>query len=79
MLGPDVGENTENKMSEEQFQQVFLTMKHMLGQLYEDKKARDDSSSKELKKDKGKGKADKPPSPPSSPSSSSSSSSSSSV
>ena len=49
----------------------------MLGELYDDKKARDaTSSSKTSKKDKGKGKADKPPSRPSSPSSSSSSSSS---
>lgn len=48
----------------------------MLGELYEDKKARDAASSKPLKKNKGKGKTDKPPSPPSSLSSSSSSSSS---
>jgi len=45
----------------------------MLGEIYEDKKARDAaSSSKTSKKDKGKGKNDKPPSPPSAPSSSSS-------
>ena len=70
MLGPDVGENTETKMSEEQFQQPFLTMQQMLGELYEDKKARDvASSSNASKKDKGKGKTDKPPSPPSYPSS----------
>jgi len=53
-------------------------MQHMLGELYEDKKARYvASSSKTLKKDKCKGKADKTPSPLSSPPSSSSSSSSS--
>jgi len=53
-------------------------MKQMLGELYEDKKVIDaTSSSKTSKKDNGKGKADKPPSPPSSPSSSSSYSSSS--
>ena len=76
MPGPDAGENTETKMSEEQFQQEFLTMQQMLGELYENKKARDaTSSSKPSKKDKGKGKTDKLPSPPSSPSSSSSSSS----
>lgn len=78
MSGPNAGENTKTKMSEEQFQQAFLTMQQILGELYEDKKARDvASSSKASKKDKGKGKDDKPPSPPSSPSSSSSSSSSS--
>ena len=72
MSGPDAGENAETKMSEEQFQQAFLTMQQMLGELYEDKRARDaTSSSKASKKDKGKGKNDKPPSPPSSPSSSS--------
>ena len=50
----------------------------MLGEIYEDKKARYAASySKTSMKDKGKGKADKPLSPPSSPSSSSSSSSSS--
>ncbi len=43
-------------------------MQWMLGELYEDKKARDvASSSKTSKKEKGKGKADKPPSPPSYP------------
>ena len=48
----------------------------MLGELYEDKKVRyATSSSKTLKKDKGKGKANKPPSHPSSPSYFSSSSS----
>jgi len=78
MSRPDAGENTETKMSEEQFQQAFLTMQQMLGELYEDKKARDaTSSSKASKKDKGKGNIDKPPSPPSSPSLSSYSSSSS--
>ena len=52
----------------------------MLGELYEDKMARDvASSSKASKKDKSKVKDDKPPSPPSYPSSSSSSSSSSSA
>ena len=77
MTGSDTGETPETKMSEEQFQQAFLSMQQMLGELYEDKKARDAaSSSKTSKKDKGKGKVDKPPSPPSSPSSSSSSSSS---
>ena len=77
MTGSDAGENNETKMSDEQFQQAFLTMPQMLGELYEDKKARDAaSSSKKSKKDKGKDKVDKPPSPPSSPSSSSSSSSS---
>ena len=76
MSGPDAGENTETKMREEQFQQEFLTMQQMLGELYRDKKERDASSSKTSKKDKGKGKDDKPPSPPSSPSSPSSSSSS---
>ena len=77
MTGSDAGENIETKMSDEQFQQAFLTMQQMLGELYEDKKVRDAaSSSKTSKKDKGKGKADKPPSPPSSPLSSSSSSSS---
>lgn len=55
-----------------------MNMQHMLGELYEDKKTRDAaSSSRKLKKDKGKGKVDKPPSPPSYPSSYSSSSSSS--
>ena len=78
MFWPDAGENTETKMSEEQFQQAFLTMQQMLGELYEDKKVRDAaSSSKTSKKEKGKGEANKPPSPPSSPSSSYSSSSSS--
>ena len=49
----------------------------MLGELYKDKKVRDEtSSSKTSKKDKGKGRANKPPSPPSSLSSSSTSSSS---
>ena len=68
MSGPNAGENIETKMSEEQFQQSFLIMQQMLGELYEDKKARDaTSSSKTLKKEKGKGKANKPPSPPSSP------------
>lgn len=70
MIGSDAGENTKTKMSDEQFQQAFLTMQQMLGELYEDKKARDaTSSSKTSNKDKGKGKADKPPSPSSSPSS----------
>ena len=79
MLGCDIGESNETKMSEEQFHQAFLTMQQMLGELYEQKKVRDvDSYSKASKKEKGKGKTDKPPSPPSSPSSSSSSSSSSS-
>ena len=77
MTGFDAGENIETKMSDEQFQQEFLTMQQMLGEIYKDKKARDAaSSSNKSKKDKGKGKADKPPSPPSSPSSSSSFSSS---
>ena len=76
MTGSDAGEHPEAKMGDEQFQQAFLTMQQMLGELYEYKKVRDvASSSKTSKKDKGKGKADKPPSPPSSPSSSSSSSS----
>ena len=75
MSGSDAGEDTKTKMSDEQFQQELLTMQQMLGELYEDKKARDASSfSKTSKKEKGKGKANKPPSPPSSSSSSSSSS-----
>ncbi len=61
MSGPDVGENTETKMSEEQFHQAFLTIQQMLGELYKDKKAIDASSSKASKNDKGKGKTDKPP------------------
>ena len=37
-------------------------MQQILGEIYEDKKARDGAySSKTSKKDKGKGKADKPP------------------
>ena len=76
MSGLGVGESTETKISEEQFQQTFLTMEQMLGELYKDKKARDAASSKTSKKEKGKGKVDKPHSPSSSPSSSSSSSSS---
>lgn len=40
-------------------------MQQMLGEIYEDKKARDAASSSKIsKKEKGKGKADKPPSPP---------------
>ena len=62
-------------MNENQVQQMFLNMQQILGELYEDKKARDaTSSSNASKKDKGKGKSDKPPCPPSSSSSSSSSS-----
>ena len=79
MGGFNVGETPEVMvMGEEHIQQTFLNMQLMLGEFYEDKKARDaTSSSKATKKEKGKGKDDKPPSPPSSPSSSSSSSSSS--
>ena len=63
-------------MGEDKFQQTFLKMQQMLGELYEYNKVRDaTSSSKASKKDKGKGKSDKPPSPPSSSSSSYSSSS----
>ena len=63
MKGSDAGENIETKMSDEQFQQAFLIMQQMLGELYEDKKARDvASSSKTSKKDKGKGRTNKPPS-----------------
>ena len=83
MIGTKTVETPEaietKHMDENQFQEKFLNMQHMLVELYEDKNKRDKaSSSKVSKKDKGKGKADKTPSPPSSPSSSSSSSTSSS-
>ena len=77
MGGFDVGETSKVKvMGDENIHQMFLNMQWMLGELYENKKARDAaSSSKAMMKEKGKGKQDKPPPAPSSSSSSSSSSS----
>lgn len=52
-------------MSDEQFQKSFLSMQHMLGEIYKDQKVRDATcSSNTSKKGKGKGKAHKPPSSP---------------
>ena len=66
----EIPEAPESKPKDEnQIYYMFLNIQQILVELHEDKKMRYAAPlSKASNKDKGKGKADKPPSPPLSPS-----------